>query len=56
MKMETSNIDEKKMNRKVEWKFWVLIALVLIMQFSFFGFQYFAVADDNNQLRYFPCS
>ncbi len=38
---------------KIDKKFFILLALVLIFQFSFFGMKYFAVADDNNQIGTF---
>lgn len=38
---------------KVDKKFFVLLAVILIFQFSYFGLKYFAVADDNNQIGVF---
>lgn len=38
---------------KIDKKFFVLLAVILIFQFSYFGLKYFAVADDNNQIGVF---
>lgn len=32
-------------------QFFIIIAAIVIFQFSFFGLKYFSVVDDNNQLR-----
>lgn len=38
---------------KIDKKFFVLLAVILIFQFSYFGLKYFTVADDNNQIGVF---
>lgn len=38
---------------KIDKKFFILLAVILIFQFSYFGLKYFAVADDNNQIGVF---
>lgn len=37
---------------KINTTFFILIGLVLMVEFSFWGFRYFPVVDDNNQIRY----